>query len=99
MLKSVYEDVSNNYMGSAQQELETYLDSVEAKTTKVKESWAQLWQSDNSTSAMKTVLDMTNGVVEAIGFLGPGKTAAGIATAALSQSLGWGGINQQLVLN
>lgn len=56
MLEDVYDQATNNYQGSAQNELNTYLDSIEAKTTKIKESWSQLWQSEGTTNTFKDCL-------------------------------------------
>lgn len=98
MLRNVYNDALNNSTGSAQNELNTYLDSIEAKTTKIQESWSQLWQSEGSTNAIKGILDFANGAINAVNFLGPGKVASSTISATLGQSLGWGRINYQLVL-
>ena len=86
MLEDVYEQATNNYQGSAQNELNTYLDSIEAKTTKIKESWSQLWQSEGTTKTFKSLLDIGNGGVGLLNRLG------------LHKTLGWGGTNYQLVL-
>lgn len=98
MLKSVYYDATNDYIGSAQNELNTYLDSVDAKITRVQESWAQIWQSDAATSSMKTLLDIADGAVNLVNILGPAKTAFGVGGAALGQFFDVGRINYQLVL-
>ncbi len=98
MLEDVYEQATNNYQGSAQNELNTYLDSIEAKTTKIKESWSQLWQSEGTTNTFKSLLDIGNGGVGLLNMLGLNKTLAAAGGIIGSKSLGWGGTNYQLVL-
>lgn len=98
MLKNVYIDATENSIGSAQNELNTWLDSVEAKTNKVKESWSQLWQSDETTNVMKGALSLTEGILNTVNKIGPGKTASGIAGAAIGQLFDWGRINYQFIL-
>lgn len=98
LLDQVYKDVTENYNGSAQNELNTYLDSVDAKITRVQESWAQIWQSDAATSSMKALLDIADGAVNLVNILGPAKTAFGVGGAALGQFFDVGRINYQLVL-
>lgn len=98
LLQDVYKDVSTNYMNSAQNELNTYLDSIEAKTNKVKESWSQIWQSEESTNVMKGVLSFTEGLLNVVNKTGPGKTAFGIGGAVLGQALDRGRINYQFIL-
>ncbi len=98
MLKKVYTDATENSIGSAQNELNTWLDSVEAKTNKVKESWSQLWQSDETTGAMKGVLSLTEGVLNTVNEIGLGKTAFGIGGAVLGQISNRGRINYQFIL-
>ena len=88
----------NNSVGSAQNELNTYLDSVEAKTTQIKESWAEVWQSDSSISTMKTLLDMANGLIGVVNALGAGNTLFGLGGAILGKAINWVSINYQLVL-
>lgn len=98
LLTDVYNDSANNYQNSAQNELNTYLDSIEAKTTKIKESWSQLWQSEGATNTFKSLLDIGNGGVGLLNMLGLNKTLAAAGGIIGSKSLGWGGTNYQLVL-
>ena len=98
MLEDVYEQATNNYQGSAQNELNTYLDSIEAKTTKIKESWSQLWQSEGSTNTFKGLLDIGNGAVGLLNGLGLNKSLAGVGGMLVSHAMNWGGTNYQLVL-
>lgn len=98
LLTDVYNDSANNYQNSAQNELNTYLDSIEAKTTKIKESWSQLWQSEGTTNTFKSLLDIGNGGVGLLNMLGLNKTLAAAGGIIGSKSLGWGGTNYQLVL-
>lgn len=98
MLEDVYDQATNNYQGSAQNELNTYLDSIEAKTTKIKESWSQLWQSEGSTNTFKGLLDIGNGAVGLLNILGLNKSLAGVGGMLVSHAMNWGGTNYQLVL-
>ena len=98
MLEDVYEQATNNYQGSAQNELNTYLDSIEAKTTKIKESWSQLWQSEGTTNTFKGLLDIGNGAVGLLNGLGLNKSLAGVGGMLVSHAMNWGGTNYQLVL-
>lgn len=98
LLTDVYNDSANNYQNSAQNELNTYLDSIEAKTTKIKESWSQLWQSEGSTNTFKGLLDVGNGAVGLLNGLGLNKSLAGVGGMLVSHAMDWGGTNYQLVL-
>lgn len=98
LLTDVYNDSANNYQNSAQNELNTYLDSIEAKTTKIKESWSQLWQSEGTTNTFKGLLDVGNGAVGLLNGLGLNKTLAGVGGMLVSHAMDWGGTNYQLVL-
>lgn len=98
ILEDVYDQATNNYQGSAQNELNTYLDSIEAKTTKIKESWSQLWQSEGTTNTFKSLLDIGNGAINTLGKIGLDNVLGGAAGIVGSKSLGWGGTNYQLVL-
>lgn len=98
LLTDVYNDSANNYQNSAQNELNTYLDSIEAKTTKIKESWSQLWQSEGSTNTFKGLLDIGNGAVGLLNGLGLNKSLAGVGGMLVSHAMNWGGTNYQLVL-
>ena len=98
MLEDVYDQATNNYQGSAQNELNTYLDSIEAKTTKIKESWSQLWQSEGTTNTFKGLLDIGNGAVGLLNGLGLNKSLPGVGGMLVSHAMNWGGTNYQLVL-
>lgn len=98
ILTQVYTDATKNSVGSAQNELNTWLDSIEAKTTKVKESWAQIWQSEGTTNTMKGALSFADGLLNVVNKVGPGKTASGIIGAVLGQASDWGRINYQFIL-
>lgn len=98
ILTKVYTDATENSIGSAQNELNTWLDSVEAKTNKVKESWSQLWQSDETTNIMKGTLSFAEGILNTVNEIGLGKTASGIGGAVLGQMFDRGRINYQFIL-
>lgn len=98
LLTDVYNDSANNFQNSAQNELNTYLDSIEAKTTKIKESWSQLWQSEGTTNTFKGLLDFGNGAVGLLNILGLNKSLAGVGGMLVSHAMNWGGTNYQLVL-
>lgn len=98
LLTDVYNDSANNYQNSAQNELNTYLDSIEAKTTKIKESWSQLWQSEGTTNTFKDLLTAGNGVLGLVNKIGFGPTAGMIGMNLFNKALDLGGTNYQLVL-
>lgn len=98
VLSSVYTDSKENSMGSAQKELDTYKDSVEAKLTELKETWSQIWQSDESIEGMKLALDVVTSIADVINSFGAGKTLASILGIGGAKALGVGRINYQLVL-
>ena len=93
LLSSVYKDVTSNYENSAQNELNTYLDSIDAKIVKLKESWSQLWQSDSSTSFVKDFLEGGNSLLNLISTLGFGNVVAGGLGIFGAKSMNLGGIN------
>lgn len=93
LLSSVYGEVTTNYEGSAQNELNTYLDSIDAKVIKLQESWAQLWQSDSTTSIVKDFLGIGDTVLKFVDFLGAGNVLSSGLGIFGAKSLNLGGIN------
>lgn len=98
MLQDVYSQATGDYQGSAQKELNKYLDSIEARTTKVKESWSQLWQSEGTTNLYKSLLSAGNGALELLNTAGLGNILSAVGGMAGFKLLDWGGTNYQLVL-
>lgn len=91
MLKSVYEDSSLNYAGSALQENEKYLDSIEGKTQQFQNAWQSLQTSLVNSEGIKTAIDgakgllnVLNGLVDLTG----GTSALAMLGAGLASVLG-----------
>lgn len=57
MLKQVYEEVQNS-AGSAEQELNSYLESITGKLQKLQNSWQELWYNFIDSDAIKGVVDV-----------------------------------------
>lgn len=76
MLRSVYED-SQDSAGSAQQELDAYLDSIEGKITKLTNSVQEFWNTFIDTDIVKDAIELLTNLmnlltnfVDKIGSLG-----------------------------
>lgn len=77
----MYEDMVDtfaNSAGSADREIQYYLDSWEAKANRVKNSWVQLVESFQTSDIAKNILDVANGLLQ-IANTDIGQTAAKIA--------------------
>lgn len=59
LLKEVYEEVQKS-TGSAEQELNSYLDSISGKLTTLKNTWQELWFNFIDSSTVKGVVDVLN---------------------------------------
>ena len=59
LLKQVYEEVKES-SGSAQKELNSYLDSISGKLTTLKNTWQELWFNFIDSSTVKGVVDVLN---------------------------------------
>lgn len=81
VLKSVYEDAQKSD-GSAQQELDSYLESISGKLEKLKNSWQELWYSSINSELVKSVVDLGTG------FLNLANNIGGVNTAILALSSG-----------
>ena len=66
MLRDVYNSALNDSEGSANEELDKYLDSIDGKTDKLKNKLQELAKTTISTEAYKTILDIANGVLSAV---------------------------------
>lgn len=99
LLTEVYNDSANNFQNSAQNELNTYLNSIEAKTTKIRESWSQIWQSDESMSAYGHLLDFGDNIINLLGKAGLGSILGMASGIGISRFGNWGGTNYQLILS
>lgn len=80
---------SSNSDGSAAQELDTYLNSIEAHVTQLKESFNQLWVNSIESDAVKGFVDMGTGILNLVNNVGLLKTAfAGLSVYATSKGVG-----------
>lgn len=89
-LKEVYADSVNNYAGSAEKELNTYLDSIDAHVAKVQESWNQLWQNGITSGAVNTILDIGSAILTVVDNVGLLNSGMGLLGAGLSVFKGVG---------
>lgn len=84
----MYEDMVDtfaNSAGSADREIQYYLDSWEAKANRVKNSWVQLVESFQTSDIAKRLLDVANGLLQIANTdLGHAILQAGLLTAALT---------------
>lgn len=63
MLRSVYEDAQNSE-GSAEKELNSYLDSVDGKFQQLQNRTQEFWYNVIDTTTVKSVLDFTTDLTE-----------------------------------
>lgn len=89
-LQEVYADSVNNYAGSAEKELNTYLDSIDAHVKKVQESWNQLWQNGVSSEAVNGILDIGSAILTVVDNIGLLNSGFGLVGAGLSMFKGVG---------
>lgn len=96
MLRSVYED-SMDSEGSAQQELDAYLDSIEGRLTKLTNSVQEFWATFIDTDVVKGAIDLLTNlmnlltdIVDTLGSVGTVATAV-IGGFAIKASAKGGG--------
>ena len=65
LLKQVYEEVKES-SGSAQKELNSYLDSISGKLTTLKNTWQELWFNFIDSSTVKGVVDVLNDLAKIV---------------------------------
>lgn len=88
MLESVYKSALNS-AGSAQHELNAYLDSISGHIEKLKNQWQSLWASDNSREIINFFVDLGSGILKVVDDVGLLKTAiVGIATTTAFKNKG-----------
>lgn len=95
LLEKVYSSAQNSE-GSAQAELDKYLDSVEGKTQKIANNFQKMTYNTFNSDAVKNLLDLVNGIVSGtnrvLGFLkdikGVLPLIIGLTTAAFSKKKG-----------
>jgi len=66
LLKDVYQDSLMNSQGSAQNELNTYLDSVEGKMTQLQNSLQQLATVTIDSEWLKDIIELGTSAVEVV---------------------------------
>lgn len=64
LLRSVYTGVSQNSDGSAQQELDLYLDSIEGKLNTLTNSWQEFWAASIDSEVIKFFLDLADSITK-----------------------------------
>lgn len=89
LLEEVYTQVQES-SGSAEQELSKYLDSIEGKTNSLTNSWQEFWSKSFDTETIKTVLDLLNGVVQALTDMGGLVPILGTVGSAIAAAKGFG---------
>lgn len=72
LLENVYTSAQNSE-GSAQNELETYLDSIDAKMQELQNRWQELWVSEDNTELVKFFIELATSIVEVTESLGGAK--------------------------
>lgn len=99
MLRSVYED-SQDSAGSAQEELDKYLESIEGHMSRLTNAVQEFWSTAIDSEFIKTVLDfvtsLINGLTEVVDILGGFPTLIGAITAGLSIKNGGGRAGKHL---
>ena len=85
LLKTVYEDVSTNYDGSAMEENEKQMESIEGHITELRNKWQEFWASDTNREFVTDLLDLAKGAIELVNALGGAKTVIPLFIAAWSQ--------------
>lgn len=83
ILESAYNDSLNNSLGSADKELNTYLESIDAHLNKVKESWNQIWQSGAGREVINPILDVADAVLNVVNNIGLLNTGLGLTGGTL----------------
>ena len=89
LLEEVYTQVQES-SGSAEQELSKYLDSIEGKTNSLTNSCQEFWSKSFDTETIKTVLDLLNGVVQALTDMGGLAPILGTVGSAIAAAKGFG---------
>ena len=92
MLESVYQDSAFMSEGSANEELNKQLESIEGHVNRLKNTYDELWTSAVNRDAINFFIDMANGALTLVNNLGLVKTAfAGILSVIEFQSTMSGG--------
>ncbi len=91
LLTSVYESALNAE-GSAQEELEKHLESIEAHINSLKNAWEELWINENNREIINFFIDLAKSILENINNFGVLKTllvgGSGIFSIIQSQKSG-----------
>lgn len=84
ILEQVYNASKNESTGSAQKELNTYLDSVEGKTTQITNNLQKLSAETIDTEGFKTLLDLANNLLSVINSLAEAFGGLNLAISAIA---------------
>ena len=76
LLESVYESAKNS-KGSAQEELDKQLESIEGHLNQLKNTWDAIWVNENNREVINGVLDIAKAILELINNLGGLKAILG----------------------
>ena len=85
---------SQNSAGATDKAMVTALNSIEAKTTQLQQSWQKLWQDFIDSDTIKTVVDMLNNLVKALDRIITSTSKLGGTPAIFSAILGGFGAKQ-----
>lgn len=90
-LRSVYESSANDYQGSAQQELDKYLDSITAKLQKFTNEVHSFWTGLIDSNVVKFFIDLGAELLKLVNTFGQLKTAiVAISAIITTKNLGFG---------
>lgn len=88
LLESAYNSALNDSAGSAQEELDKYLESIEGKITRltnnVQEFWATFIDTDLVKDAIDLLADLVKGLTNVVDKIGALPVVVGAATAVFS---------------
>ena len=84
LLENVYNSAQNSE-GSAQRELDTWLESIDAKMQELQNRWQEFWVSEDNSKLIKLFLDLGTAIIKVADSLGGANTAlAALAGGMLS---------------
>ena len=85
LLKTVYEDVSTNFDGSALEENAKQMESIEGHLTQLKNKWQEFWASEGNREFITDILDLAQGIIDLTNALGGVKTMLPILTLLFAE--------------
>ena len=85
LLKTVYEDVSTNFDGSALEENAKQMESIEGHLTQLKNKWQEFWASEGNREFITDILDLAQGIIDLTNAVGGANVVIPFFFAAWSQ--------------